>query len=112
MFIIVHSDMTQACIIMTTYPNKGRELQRLIKALVQSGAASCVQRINYMKSYYMREGKFEKKEEKLLLIKTDSTRKEKAIAMLKKQHPYDIPEIMVLHPDEVDASYLSRLTNS
>lgn len=59
-----------------------------------------------MKSYYMREGKLEKKEEKLLLIKTTEDKKEKAIALLTQQHPYKVPEIMILHPDEVNQSYL------
>jgi len=62
-----------------------------------------------MKSYYMREDKLVQKEEKLLLIKTTEVKKNKALAMLKKQHPYDVPEIMILQPDEVDESYLAWL---
>jgi uncharacterized protein involved in tolerance to divalent cations len=60
----------------------------------------------------MREGKLEQKEEKLLLIKTTEDKKAKALWLLKKQHPYEVPEIMILHPDEVDDSYLARLTNN
>ena len=98
-----------AIIIMTSYPNDGRKLKRLILAILKQNLAKCIQRINYMKSYYIREGKLKKEEEKLLLIKTTEDKKEKCIAFLKKMHPYDIPEIIILKPDEVDEKYLKWL---
>ena len=64
-----------------------------------------------MKSYYIREGELKKEEEKLLLIKTTESKKEKCIAFLKKIHPYDTPEIIVIKPDEVDEKYLRWLSN-
>lgn len=62
-----------------------------------------------MKSYYIREWEFRKEEEKLLLIKTVASKKEKLIWFVKSQHPYDTPEIMIIHPDEVDETYLAWL---
>lgn len=59
-----------ARIVLVSYPNDGRTLKRLITALLKSGAAKCIQRFNYVKSYYMREGKMKQEEEKILLIKT------------------------------------------
>ncbi len=101
--------MNDARIVMTTYPNEGRNLKRLIVAILKQNFWACVQRINYVKAYYVREGEIKKTEEKLLLIKTTSAKQEKLIEFLKKNHPYELPEIMILHPDEVDASYLARL---
>jgi len=101
--------MNTARIVMTTYPNDGRHLKRLIVAILKQNLGACVQRINYVKAYYIREGEIKKTEEKLLLIKTTSDKQAKLIEFLKKQHPYELPEIMSLHPDEVDASYLARL---
>ncbi len=95
-----------ACIVMTAYPNEGKELRKMIMGILKQNLATCVQRLNYMKSYYIREGKLTKREEKLLLIKTTDEKKEKLIAFVKKMHPYKTPEIMVLRPDEVDDSYL------
>lgn len=62
-----------------------------------------------MKSYYIREGKLKREEEKLLFIKTTDEKKEKLIAFIKKQHPYKIPELIRLEPKEVDESYLARI---
>ncbi len=62
-----------------------------------------------MKSYYIWEGKIKKDEEKLVLIKTTEDKKESLITFLKQMHPYDVPEIVALHPDEVDESYLAWL---
>ncbi len=101
--------MNNARIVMTTYPNEGRDLKRLIVAILKQDLGACVQRINYVKAYYVREGEIKKTEEKILLIKTTADKQAKLIEFLKKQHPYELPEIMSLHPDEVDASYLTRL---
>lgn len=94
-------------ILMTTYPNKSRELKKLILMLVKSGVAKCVQRIQYVKSYYMREGKLKQEEEKILLIKFDESQKQKLEAMLLKHHPYEIPELVYLKPEEVSETYLA-----
>jgi len=99
----------QAIIIMTSYPNDWRKLKRLITALIKSKTAACVQRMNYVKSYYMREWVMQQKEEKLLIIKTTESKKEKAITMIKQQHPYEIPEIMIIQPHEVDHAYMTRM---
>ena len=96
-------------IVMTTYPNKGRELTRLIKAILGKGLAKCIQRINYMKSYYIREWEIKKDEEKLLLIKTTASKQDALLKFLKQMHPYEIPEITVIQPDMVDESYLAWL---
>lgn len=102
--------MNSARIVMTTYPNEWRDLKRLIIAILKQNLWACVQRINYVKAYYVREGEIKKTEEKILLIKTTADKQSKLIEFLKKQHPYELPEIMSLHPDEVDASYLSWLS--
>lgn len=98
-----------AIIVITTYPNNWRNLKRLIIQLLKQKLAACIQRVNYVKSYYLREGKIKQDEEKLLLIKTSSDKKEQLIATLKKNHPYDTPEIICINPDQVDEKYFARL---
>lgn len=63
-----------------------------------------------MKSYYVREGKIKREEEKLLLIKTTDDKKEKLIAFIKKQHPYEVPELIRLQPESVDEGYMKRIS--
>lgn len=96
-------------IAMTTFPNDGRKLKQLIQWLVRWGIASCVQRINYVKSYYMREWSFKKEEEKIILIKFPKENKEQLTSFLKKNHPYQIPELVFLQPEDVDNAYLERI---
>lgn len=98
-----------AAILMMTYPNDGRKLQRLIIAILKQWLAKCVNRLNYVKSYYIREGKLNRDEEKILLIKTTEEKKEKLIAFIKKQHPYQIPELIWLQPESVDEAYMKWL---
>ena len=52
-----------------TYPNDGRKLKQLITALLKKKLIACANVMNYAKSYYLREGKIKKDEEKLILIK-------------------------------------------
>lgn len=94
-------------LLMMTYPNDGRKLQRLITGILKQWLAKCINRINYTKSYYIREGKLRRDEEKLLLIKTTDDKKEQLITFIKKQHPYKVPELIRLQPESVDSSYLA-----
>jgi len=92
-------------LLISTFPNKPRDLKRFTLGLIKGGLAACVSRIQYVKSTYMREGKLMQEEEKILLIKLPATNKEKVIAYFKKQHPYDTPELLRFQPDDVDAAY-------
>ncbi len=96
-------------IALTTFPNDGRKLKNLIQGLIKSWIAACIQRINYVKSYYMREWKFQKEEEKILIIKFPKENKEQLTSFLKKNHPYQIPELVFLAPEDVDHAYLERV---
>lgn len=98
-----------AAILMMTYPNDGRKLQRLIIAILKQWLAKRINRLNYVKSYYIREGKLKRDEEKILLIKTTEDKKEKLIAFIKKQHPYQVPELIWLQPESVDEAYMKWL---
>jgi periplasmic divalent cation tolerance protein len=102
--------MPQPLIVMTTYPNDGRKLSRLIKAILHQRLAKCIQRVNYLKSYYLWQGKLKRDEEKLLLIKTTDDQHAQLVAFLTKQHPYEVPEIITLQPQQVNESYLKRLS--
>jgi periplasmic divalent cation tolerance protein len=67
--------------------------------------AACVQRVQYVKSYYIREGKLTQEEEKILIIKTTGDKKEKIQAYFAKNHPYKIPEMIWIKPDDVHEEY-------
>jgi len=56
-------------------PNDWRRLKNLILALLKSGAAREVKRINYTKSYKLVDSKVVKEEQKLLIIYGDNKAK-------------------------------------
>lgn len=93
-------------ILITTYPNNSRQLKWFILWLINSWFAKCVNRINYVKSYYIFEWKNQKEEEKLLIIKFPEENKEKIENYFKKNHPYKIPEMIYIKPDQVWEAYL------
>jgi periplasmic divalent cation tolerance protein len=59
-----------------------------------------------VKSYFFWEGRIQSSQEIILLIKTLPEKKEKCIAYIKKNHPYDVPEISVIEIYEQDIQYL------
>ncbi|MBU0626390.1 divalent-cation tolerance protein CutA [Patescibacteria group bacterium] len=76
-----------------------------------SGTVACVNRINYVKSYYIQEEKFKQEEEKILLIKFPSENKEKLITYFKKNHPYKVYELIFVQPEDVNEAYLKWVKN-
>jgi len=66
-------------------PSDWRRLKNLILALLKSGAASEVKRINYAKSYILVDWKIVKQEQKLILIDWDN--KSKIENIIKKSSP-------------------------
>ncbi len=68
--------------------------------------AASVQRIQYVKSYSMHEWALQQKEEKILFIKADSSNKAKIEGYFAKNHPYEIPEMIWVKPDDINEAYL------
>jgi periplasmic divalent cation tolerance protein len=83
-----------AAMLMTTVSNQD-DAKTLAKVLIESRAAACVQEVA-IHSHYRWEGKINSDPEILLLIKTSSRCVEFAIETIKSNHPYDVPEILVV----------------
>ncbi len=96
-------------LLLTTYPNNSRQLKKFIIWLINSNLAKCINKINYVKSFYKREWKLKKEEEKILLIKFQEKNKPKILDFFKKNHPYENPEIIFIKPDEIWDLYLKRI---
>lgn len=94
-------------LIKTTYPNKPRECKKFIQWIIGWKFAACINKINWVKSYYKWEWKIETSQEIILFIKTLPEKKEACVSHIKKNHPYQVPEIQILHIDETDANYLN-----
>lgn len=75
-------------------------------ALLKKKLVACVSVLNYAKSYYLWEWKIKKDEEKLVLMKYPQEKEQQLLVFLKQQHPYRVPELVVISPEMVDEKYL------
>jgi len=93
-------------IVLITAPS--RVIARTIaNQLVENGLAACVNILPPMESIYAWEGKIQREEEVLLIVKTRAELVEKElIPAVKAVHPYEVPEIIALPVQAGSKSYL------
>ncbi len=77
--------------------------------LVEHSIAACVQIDGPIRSVYQWKGSIENDQEFRLLIKTSQESLDGCVAALKKQHPYELPEIVVLNA-QASAAYAFWVT--
>lgn len=96
--------MSDILIVLCTFPDmaKARETGT---ALVESQLAACVNLIPAVESVYRWEGRVETSSEVLALFKTTPEAWPRFESRLGELHPYDVPEIVALRPDQVATSY-------
>lgn len=78
------------------------------RRLVDEHLAACVQEVP-IASTYRWKGEVTRAQELLLLIKTAGDRGDDVVRWLERNHPYDVPEIMILSEAEAWGSYLGWL---
>lgn len=80
--------------------------QSLAHHLVEQRLAACVNLLPPMQSVYRWQGQIEQAQEVQLLIKTCADRLDALSAAIVQQHPYELPEILVVSPDAGLPAYL------
>lgn len=95
-------------LVLTTLEKK-QDAQRIAKTLVQERLAACVSLLAPVQSYYRWEGKLQKSQEWMLLIKTDSRSFNKLKQRIEAIHPYKCPEIIAMAANQVNALYYKWL---
>ena len=103
--------MEEMLLILTTLPSV-EEAERLAKSLLKVRLAACCSIIPGLKSIYWWEGKLESSGEVLLLIKTRGSLYREVEAAIRREHPYQLPEIAALKVDSVLPEYLEWLKAS
>jgi len=79
----------------------------LVKTLVEERLIACGNVIPNVRSFYWWEGEVQDDEEAVLFMETASERVDDMMTRLRELHPYDVPKIVVLSPDAVNAEYLA-----
>jgi periplasmic divalent cation tolerance protein len=75
------------------------------RTLVDEQLAACISILPAMTSVYRWQGVVEQAREQQLLIKTTASRVEALQARFKTLHPYEVPEFVVIRPDDVATAY-------
>lgn len=100
--------MTELCVVLTTAP-VDIDADAIAETLVARRLAACVNVLPAMSSTYTWQGRVERSDERQLLIKTSRERIEELQAVLANEHPYDVPEFLVLPVVGGSPAYLDWL---
>ena len=103
--------MTEAVLVLTTAGNEG-EAQKIAQELLERRLAACVNIVPRIQSVYRWEGKVERAEEFLLIIKTTKTRSTDVKAAIRELHSYDLPECIVISIENGSEEYVKWIEES
>ncbi len=92
-------------IVLSTCPDK-KSSKKLARAIIRQNLAACVNVIKIESSHYRWKGKLVENGEFLLVIKTANKNYKKLESFVRKNHPYELPEIVKLKVTGGLASYL------
>jgi periplasmic divalent cation tolerance protein len=95
--------------VYTTYPSIV-EAEEAGRALVEQRLCACVNILPGMVSYYWWQGQVERGEEAVMIVKTRASLSQRVSTAVKEMHSYDVPAILVLPLETVDAAYLQWMT--
>jgi len=88
-------DAEEALVVLCTCPDEATGRQ-IATALLAAELAACVNCLPGIRSWYRWEGQLRDDAEVLLVIKTRQARYAALEAMLRENHPYEVPEIIAL----------------
>ncbi len=96
--------MERAVLVYTTWPSVV-EAEQAGRRIVEQRLAACVNILPGMISHYWWQGKIERAEEIVMLIKTRASLAGAVGAAVKELHAYTTPCVMVLPVECADAAY-------
>jgi periplasmic divalent cation tolerance protein len=96
--------MDRAVFVYTTWPATA-DAEAAGRTLVERRLAACVNILPGMISHYRWEGKVERAEEAVMIIKTRASLAEQVRAAVKEMHSYTTPAILVMPIESVDKGY-------
>lgn len=100
--------MSELIQVSTTTARKD-EAEQIARALVEERLAACVQVIGPITSIYRWQGCVETSEEWLCLVKTRQDHYPQVEASIRKNHPYEVPEILAVQVVAGSPAYLAWL---
>jgi periplasmic divalent cation tolerance protein len=101
-----------AAIVVYCTASSLEEARKLADALVGEKLAACVSAVLQVHSTYWWQGKIERGNETLLIIKTDAGKFNALSRRIKQLHSYTVPEILALPVVRGNPDYLKWLKQS
>lgn len=101
--------MSEVLMLITNMPDQ-ESAQRMANSLIESHAAACVNIMATCTSVYRWQGKVESASEIPLLIKTTRSAYPRVEALIRAQHPYELPEIVAVSVEAGLPEYLQWVT--
>lgn len=96
--------MSDLLLVFCTFPSL-EQARATGTALVAAQLAACVNLIPAVESIYRWDGKVESAAEVLTIFKTTPAAWPRFESRLRELHPYDVPEIVALKPEQVAECY-------
>ena len=94
--------------VFVTAPD-GIVARQLARAAVEARCCACAQVLPEIESHYWWEGKIESGREVLIIFKTTKIRLPALEALIRREHPYKVPQIVALPISSGSSSYLAWL---
>lgn len=98
-------------VIFITASNK-KEAKKIAGALIKNRLAACVNIIDRIESFFWWQGKVDRANEALLIIKSRREKLTKIIKLVKSIHSYKVPEIIALAIIGGEKTYLKWIDES
>ena len=99
------ADPGTVLLVLTTLPDRAAAL-KLARMLVDARLAACVNVGASCTSVYRWQGAVEEADEVCLLIKSTTERYAELETVLRRHHPYELPEILAVRSDRGLPDYL------
>ena len=99
---------TKYAVVLVTAPDV-KVARRLAKAALSARLIACANLLPGVESHYWWQGKMERSNEVLLLLKTSAARLASLEELIRDKHPYDTPEFVVLPITGASRRYLEWL---
>jgi len=96
-------------LVLTTVPTR-RKARQLAALLLEKKLAACINISSQIESHYWWNHKKERGREYLLFIKTKVSAFTRLERMIRKNHPYAVPEIIALSIQKGSRKYLDWLS--
>ena len=97
-------------IVIASFPNLN-SAERISEALLKEKLVACANIILGIKSKYWWKGKIEKRPEAFAILKIKTKSYKNVETLIKKLHPYEVPEILLIKVSKGNKNYLNWISS-